>query len=172
MRNYLKRLKALYKKNNIEFKYLAVIETGKRRKRPHFHAVIPKGVSAENIKMKWERGVCEVRTLYGGGDGGNGFEKLAKYLTKKRQMSSKRWWGSQNIKQPTIKRIFESVSKAAYNAIISAVICREYRELAKIAADFFGKDYNLIDCETAANPVMQGLNIYFKLWKREAPLLE
>lgn len=116
--------------------------------------------------------MCDVRLLYGGGSGGNGFKKLAKYLTKNSPLNAKRWTGSQNLKRPIIERIYTSINKAMYNAIISAVICREYRELAAIVKRFFGVDYTFTSCDTAENPVLQGINIYFKLWKETPPDVE
>ncbi|MBQ8411789.1 MAG: hypothetical protein IJX15_08700, partial [Ruminiclostridium sp.] len=76
------------------------------------------------------------------------------------------WQGSKNLKQPTIQRIFENVSKAVYDTIISAVICKEHGELAAIVKNHIGKEYTFTDCETAENPVLYGINVYFKLWKK------
>ncbi len=166
LQRFVGRLKDLYKKHNTEFKYIAVIEQGKRHKRLHIHIIIPKGVPSEEIKKRWKKGNCDVRLLFGGSDEGGGFKKLTQYLTKNRPMNSRRWQGSKNLKQPTIQRIFENVSKAVYNTIISAVICKEHGELAAIVKNHIGKEYTFTDCETAENPVLYGINVYFKLWKK------
>lgn len=172
IKRLIDRLKALYIRLGVDFKYIYVIESGIVGGRLHIHLIIPKGILNEEIKRLCNAGACDIRRMYGSKNGGNGFTRLAKYLSKCRPIGAKRWIGSRNLVQPTISYIRETISKSIYNAILSALICNDCTSLAAIACRVFGKEYSFIRCETAENPVLQRPNIYFKLWRGQMPLIE
>ncbi|MGN0655622.1 MAG: hypothetical protein ACI4KR_02420 [Ruminiclostridium sp.] len=162
------RLKYQYKKIGAEFKYIAVIESGGKCKRLHFHLIISGGASPDDISKLWKKGVCDVRRLTR--KNGKDFNDLCSYLTKQRLINVKRWSGSQNLKQPTITREYITISKSIYLALLSAVICKEYNEIAALLGKFFGKAPALINCSAAENPALQAHNIYLNMWNAKAPL--
>lgn len=62
-RNFLLRLKRLYKKYGVEFKAFFVLERGAESKRFHHHMIIPGKVPPEEIKKAWGMGYCNPRCL-------------------------------------------------------------------------------------------------------------
>ncbi len=62
-RNFILRLKRLYKKYGVEFKYIAVLEQAAESKRLHHHMIISGKVPPFEIKNAWGLGYCNPRTL-------------------------------------------------------------------------------------------------------------
>lgn len=75
LRNFLDRLRRLYKKHGLECKWTAVTEY--KNKRLHHHMILNR-LDRELIAKTWKHGIVFFRELYGNGD----YRKLAEYLIK------------------------------------------------------------------------------------------
>lgn len=100
LRNYIRRLKTIYRKAGVEMKEVHVTEAGHKNGRVHHHIVISGGVSRELIEKAWGRGYCNVDRLQP--DKQDGLIALAKYLTKDPQGGRHRWGGSRNLAKPVV----------------------------------------------------------------------
>lgn len=104
---YIRKLRALYKKNGEELKYIAVTEY--KRKAIHHHIVInmPRSLRLDDIEELWEEGYIKPAVL----DNTGQYQKLANYLIKETSKSfreegnpcKKRWNASKNLKKPEAK---------------------------------------------------------------------
>ena len=105
---------------NPDLKYVYVKEIGPKGSR-HVHAVI-KGLELSQIKSCWEYGSVQGEILYSGGQYRKIAEYFIKYAAKTEQtegaLIGKRWYSSQNLAKPKIKK-----------KIISA---REFRKEAHV----------------------------------------
>lgn len=98
-----RNLRKLYKKHGLELKYISVGEYGK--KSAHFHMVINKGISVDDIAEIWPHGRIRANPLDKSGD----YSQLAEYLVKQtrktfndpeRAIFKKRWNSSSNLIKP------------------------------------------------------------------------
>ncbi|MDD2218295.1 MAG: hypothetical protein PHW03_05825 [Eubacteriales bacterium] len=104
--NFLPRLKRLYEKAGITFKYILVTEY--LNKRIHHHLIIPKGLSREEIEAAWGQGSIFMSPLYKDKD----YRELAHYLIKETSKTfrdpeatfRKRYTCSRNIETPPVYR--------------------------------------------------------------------
>jgi hypothetical protein len=99
---FYRKLRKIYLKAKVEFKYIWVIEkaTLDGPKRIHAHMLIPK-FSLDAIAACWTFGGCTIRRL----DISDDFKELADYLSKDPTLGmnhKKRWGGSKNLIQPKI----------------------------------------------------------------------
>ena len=99
LQNFIRRLKRIYKKLGIDFKYIANVERGKRSGRLHHHLIIPKGISLDVINDCWKRGIIRSTPLRMGPQGAAG---LAKYFAKDPE-GFKRWHASKGLKKPEVE---------------------------------------------------------------------
>lgn len=106
LKNYLDRLRRLYKKTNTEFRWLAVTEY--QNKRIHHHLIVSQGPPLLEIVKRWKAGRPKVTVLDESGD----YSALAAYLIKETQKTfrdpdapcKKRWSCSRNWPKPKITR--------------------------------------------------------------------
>lgn len=107
-RNYMRRVKRLYKNAGItKSKYVVVIEGG-NGKRWHLHITLTGGVDRDALEAAWGYGYANCRRLQ---FNENGVEGLAKYITKQfreesgaeRSAYEHRWFGSKNLERPKPK---------------------------------------------------------------------
>lgn len=103
IKKFLRRLASRYKKQGYELKYISVPEYGKRS--VHFHLIINKGISVDEIGEVWGNGRIHVHPLDKSGD----YSQLAEYLIKQtrktyndpeRAIYKKRWSSSANLEKP------------------------------------------------------------------------
>lgn len=102
----LRRLKRMYQARGQTLKYIYVKEVGPRGGR-HIHIVVNK-TDTELIRKWWTRGGIHIDPLNTDGQ----YSKLAEYFTKyagitektEGQLIGKRWYASQNLKEPIIKK--------------------------------------------------------------------
>lgn len=97
VKNYLCRLRRIYKKAGISFKYITVFERGSVRGNIHIHIIITGGVDRNEIETAWGKGTANTRRLQP--EYYDGLDDIADYLQKAPQ-SVKRWYGSRNLEQP------------------------------------------------------------------------
>jgi hypothetical protein len=121
--DFLKEMRKLYKRKGIPFKYIHVMEIGKKGAR-HHHLVIntPEEISQREIVRCWKgRG----RTHHNPLDDSGQYAKLASYLIKQSDgmlgdpeaLQGKRWNASRNLRKPKILRKEPIKDKGWYNRI-------------------------------------------------------
>lgn len=78
LKNYLDRLRRLYKKAGVELKYVHTTEYGRKSGRVHHHLVICGGVDRCLVEDAWGHGYANADRL----QMEDGLEALTKYMTK------------------------------------------------------------------------------------------
>ena len=103
VRRFLRRLRAAYRDNGSELKYVEVTEYENRR--IHHHMVLPY-IDTRIIASLWNYGGVHFRAIYS-----EELSRLAEYLVKETGktfrgsvVSAKRWNSSRNLKKPEIKK--------------------------------------------------------------------
>ena len=92
------KLRALYKKAGVPFKYIAVY--GQPGHRPHIHLLCSKGVDLEEIAALWECGRVGIKLL----DNRGQYRGLAEYIFKHgKDRDGKSWFSSRNLIHPKEK---------------------------------------------------------------------
>jgi hypothetical protein len=95
-RNYIARLRRIYKKAGADFKWVlirAYSDTG----RPHLHLIVSGGVDRALVESAWGFGRTNADRLQ---FNACGVVDLARYLYGQRNAGQRRWSGSQNLVQP------------------------------------------------------------------------
>ena len=121
--DFLKEMRKLYKRHGILFKYIHVMEIGKKGAL-HHHLVIntPEEISQQAIVRCWKgRG----RTHHNPLDDTGQYAKLASYLIKQSDgmlrspdaLQGKRWNSSRNLRKPKVLRKEPVKDKGWYNRI-------------------------------------------------------
>lgn len=121
--DFLREMRKLYKRHGITFKYIHVMEIGKKGAL-HHHLVIntPEEISQQAIVRCWKgRG----RTHHNPLDDTGQYAKLASYLIKQSDgmlrspdaLQGKRWNSSRNLRKPKVLRKEPVKDKGWYNRI-------------------------------------------------------
>lgn len=106
MQSFMSKAIRKMRRINPDIKYVYVKEIGPRGSK-HTHMVI-KGLSLEEVKNCWEYGSVQGEILYTDGQ----YRKIAEYFIKysakteetEGKLVGKRWYSSQNLEKPKIKR--------------------------------------------------------------------
>ena len=101
LKNFIRRLTYLYKKNGAELKYFAVGAEGEDKGRKHFHVILNGEVSRETIESAWKAGYCNVDRLY---FDETGVASLVGYVMKQIKIGARRWRASRNLKNAEVKK--------------------------------------------------------------------
>ena len=124
IRNFVCRLKRLYKKSGVELKYYIERVFGEGA-RPHAHVYLSGGVSRDLIEVTWGRGYCNTKrlqftecgiadlTVYAG------TQKSGEGKPRRRK-GEKRYSGSRNLIKPAERTNVTRYSKAAVEEIADA----------------------------------------------------
>jgi hypothetical protein len=161
IQNYIRCVRRYRRKMGLpELKYIYVIEfagDGGKPKRVHHH-VIMSGMDRDEAERMWGKGWANARRLQ---PNENGFEAIARYITKERNGGSKRWCASKNLAEPKITSADRKISR---------------RKAEKMAADFenapaaiFAKlfpDYDFTGCEVCRSQFVAGVYIYARMIKK------
>lgn len=99
LQNYIRRLKRIYAKAGIEFKYIYVTEQGKKSMRLHHHLIVSGGVSRDVLESAWKLGRANTRRLQ---FDNNGVAGLMAYISKQ-ALFYRRWNRSKNLREPTVR---------------------------------------------------------------------
>lgn len=106
MQNFIRRLKSRFKKARKELKYIYVKEVGSKGSR-HIHMMMNK-CEVEMIRECWTAGAIHIDPLYSNGQYAKIAEYFIKYAAKTEQtegkLVGKRWYASQNLKKPIVKK--------------------------------------------------------------------
>ena len=104
IKKFMRKLRAVYKENGSELKYIKTAEY--ESKRIHHHLLINK-IDTQIINELWTSGRAFFRVLDNSGD----YSKLASYFVKETNrtfaqglVSGKRWDASKNLKKPDIQK--------------------------------------------------------------------
>lgn len=106
MRNFLKKLRKIFKKNDDVLKFIYVKELGKKGA-AHIH-ILMSICAVTDIRKCWNKGGVNVKPLWSDGD----YSGIAKYFLKyadktietEGELVGKRWNSSHNLKRPIIIR--------------------------------------------------------------------
>ncbi len=99
IRNYIARVKRLYKKANAECKYIIIKAFGEKG-RCHLHIIFSGGVDRDDLESAWEYGRTNADRLQ---FNAQGVIDLSKYLADQRHAGKRRWSGSKNLVKPIEK---------------------------------------------------------------------
>lgn len=98
---YLRRLKRLYDKAGVEFKYMAVTAKGSKKGRYHHHIFLSGGIDRSLLEGKWSFGYANCDRLQ---FNEQGVADLSDYVVAKQdRTTARRWRASRNLKQPIEK---------------------------------------------------------------------
>lgn len=96
LKNYIRRLKRIYKKQGLELKYICTTERGEKNGRVHHHMIVTGGVDRDALEEAWGRGFANSKRLQIEEDG---LAALSHYMVKD-GAKYKRWSGSRNLIKP------------------------------------------------------------------------
>ncbi len=99
IRNYIARVKRLYKKAGAEFKYIIIKAFGEYG-RCHLHIIMSGGVDRDTVEAAWEYGRTNADRLQ---FNECGVVDLSRYLGDQRKAGKRRWSGSKNLIKPAEK---------------------------------------------------------------------
>ena len=119
MRNYIRRINRLRKKNgldNCKYVYVTEWKKGDNGIRCHHHAIMEGGLSMDEMETTWNKGRRNNIRRYDPTeeDGGTG---LASYLMKDPQ-GCKRWVSSKNLKKPVIRKNHQDFSNKKVKKLV------------------------------------------------------
>ena len=163
IQNYLKRVRAYRKKNDMEeLKYIYVIEfengEGRKKKRIHHH-VIMNGMDRDEAERLWKNGYANTRRLQ---PDEYGLEALARYIVKDPQ-GKKRWSASRNLKQPKVTTADTKFTKRMAERLVE--------DFETAAGQIFAKLFpNCImnDCKIFRSDFVAGAYVYANMRKDPA----
>ena len=148
---FVARLRTLYKKHGIEFKNLAITETGVKSGFLHHHHVVPGGIDRNLIEEKWGKGIANCRRLQKRSD--RWLNDFATYLMKSQSNAEKGercWSGSRNLVKPDV-RICDNdrINRRRLRELVEA---RNNDDVQRAAEKIY-KGYRLIDWRVEFNLV-------------------
>lgn len=152
--NYLRRLKRLYKRYEVELKYVMSYEKTLKADRAHFHLIVNNaGIPWEVLLDVWKYGRTNIKALQFNDKGVVG---MSLYVAKKNEFG-KRWCASKNLVQPKRPqpRDYKLTPKIA-----NAIKQEDHTEIRKI----YGETLNIAECDFIHNGVNQGDYIYIRMF--------
>lgn len=163
LNNYIRRLRRLYKKNQIELKYLYVTEGKKGNTRLHFHIIVNGGIDRSLIEDAWKLGYANADRLRV--DANDGLCALSKYLMKSQKEAEKNeraWNGSNNLIRPLTVIDDNIISRRRMRKIQDA---QRNDEVKEIVENIY-KGWVLIDYDIGTNDVTGRPFARFKLMRK------
>lgn len=167
VRNFILRLKRLYKKHNVEFKGWFVIQKSSTG-RYHHHMVISGGVPREAIEQAWGLGLCNCNRLQ---FTEQGITALAKYITRDakpdedggdNRCTYKTFTHTRNLKPPPEPEV-KQVSRKIFNNLWDDFNNRKLFEERY-------KDYFFVEAERKDNSEFGERYLTVKLCRKDAKL--
>lgn len=164
LHRYIRRLRALYKKNGYELKYLYVTENGGKNGRVHHHILVNNvGISRDVLEDLWEHGYTNIKRLQRDSDGT--FNELANYLHKGSESAEKHsrvWNCSRNLRRP-IERVSDNeISSKQLAALVEA----KRNDELKTAVERIYKGYTMIEAYVSTNEVTGWPYAHLRLMKK------
>jgi hypothetical protein len=189
LRNYLRRAKDYFKRNDLgEFKYFFVTQYGVRNKRIHHHGVMT-GMDREIAEALW-RGWTEDGSKKANKLSKAGIENIQKkqhgyfgnansisltpdeygligwsnYITKDPQ-GAKRWTASRNLKKPEIKPpVDNKISKRKVEQMVM-----DFQDKPREIFEDMFPGYEFLDIEIKRSNYVAGAYIYVRMHRRPPP---
>jgi hypothetical protein len=170
IRNFMARLRRLYRNRQAELKYI-IVRSWSGKGRPHLHLILSGGIPREEIERCWKMGRANCDRLeftetgiadlsaYIGGQRKRGKTDAAHV----RRKGERRWSGSRNLEKPVEKSNMTRYSKAALEEIADA------GNPHKIFADRYPKYWLAEYPEIRQNPVTHGWELSFMLYRPDSP---
>ena len=159
VRNYLRRVKRLYKKAGIELRYIYITERGLRSGRVHHHLILSGGADRDELEKIWGKGYANSHRL----QLDEGAEPLANYVSKQRRTAERvtyrRWTGSRNLSQPEIVQRDGALNQD--DVILAAEMIEEGRGEAWLEERYPG--YRCVSCEVERNVINRGIYIRYEM---------
>lgn len=152
--NYLRRLRRVYAKHEIELKYVCVTEKSSRG-RYHHHLVINGGVPLSELSAAWGRGHTNAKPLE---FDEFGISALAAYMSKA-PIGGDRWRASKNLKQPKESQRDGRLSQKK----VSQLYDGESEAVAMLLTAYPG--WNIADYSSFYNDINKGLYFHIRLYK-------
>jgi len=113
VRNYIDRLRRIYKREGKELRYIVIKAFGENG-RCHLHIIVSGGVDREVVENAWEYGRRNTRRLQ---FNACGIVDLSRYLSDQRHAGKRRWSGSRNLVKPTERTNLTRYSRKALKEI-------------------------------------------------------
>lgn len=160
LKNYIRRLKRLYKSKGVEFKaYYRTVSAG----RYHHHLIVSGGVDRDLIEKAWGLGACNADRLQFSEQGLVG---LTNYIVRQKSSEAepvKRSFGAtRNLKKPSPPKV-KAISKKNFNGLWDDFESRDLWEKRY-------SDYYLVEVEKFDNIEFKERYITVKLCRRDADL--
>lgn len=132
-KSFIRKLRRLYRKKGIEFKYV-VIPAYTEKGRPHFHLIIPGGVSYEELHKLWgmgrtrrenlefdECGIVDLGFYFGGQKKAGKTQPI-----HERAKGERRWIGSRNLKKPVEKTNVHTYARHELEMLSDAGVAKRH----------------------------------------------
>lgn len=168
MRNYIRRLRRIYKKAGAIFKYIYTTERGGESGRVHHHLIVSGGVPLEDILGAWKMSKrCWAQHLE---FSENGYTDLGAYYAKRQEAFERCFTCSQNLERP--QPLAEDDAECRrISRVFTKKNCKDFYEhnftRAEIAALFGG--YKLCDGWSCSyNPYDHSYYMHLRLLKPDA----
>jgi hypothetical protein len=162
--NYLNRIKRYRKKLGLEeLKYLYVLEyvdepdQHKSKKIRVHHHIIMNQMDRDMAEDIWGKGRAEAKRLK---PDEFGLEGIARYMVK--DPKGKRWYGSRNLKQPTVTR-----SKTKLTKRKAEKIARNENQHKELFETLYSEKYIFNDCNTFLSDITGGFYLYCRMRRRD-----
>ena len=169
-RNYIRRVKRIYKKHGAELRYIYTTERGEESGRVHHHMIVSGGVPIDEIKGAWKMSKrCWAEHLE---FSENGYTDLACYYAKRNESFERCFTCSQNLVRPE-PMDEEDRECRRISRVFTKKNCKDFYEhnytRAEIAAMFPG--YKLCDGWSCTyNPYDHSYYMHLRLLKSNADL--
>lgn len=164
LRCYIRKLRALYKKNGYELKYLYVTENGGKNGRVHHHIIVNNvGISRDVLENLWVHGFVNAGRLQHDSDGT--FNELANYLHKSAANAEKHsrvWNCSRNLRRPIERTSDNEISKKQLAALVEA---KRNDELKSVVERIY-KGYSMIEAYVSTNEVTGLPYVHLRLMRK------
>ncbi len=162
--NFIRRVRRLYDKAGVEFRYMYVCEGRRSGARLHYHLICNSGVSRDDIEARWKLGIVNSDRLQP--DINEGLCALSQYLTKSKASAEKyerSWNCSSNLKRPDEVVDDNRITKKKMRKMQEATRNDE----VKRAAERMYIGWRVIDYQVGENPVTGRPYARFKLKRKD-----
>ncbi len=173
MRNYLERMRRLYRMNGEELKYIYVTSRGEQTGRLHHHMICNalKGVEKAQLKKLWKKGKrMEAERLE---LSQTGCADLSVYLARQPDVMRRRWVSSKNLVQPRAEEYKKPRAFGKYGRNFTKADCedlfRHNYSMEKLW-EMFPQLYLCDDYDARYNAVNGEFYLHFRFYKRDAKI--
>lgn len=166
-KNFIRRVRRIYEKSGVKFKYMYICEGGTGKQRTHFHFICNKLDTIDKrvlVERCWQLGYTNSRELQQYSD--DGLIPLSKYLMKSKGDAEKyerAWNCSTNLKRPDEVIDDNSISRKKMRKMQDA----RRNDDVKRTVERIYIGWRVIDYDVGENPVTGRMYARFKLIRKE-----